>query len=163
MGLRERLLADYDHEIASTRRVLAHLPEQQLAWRPHAQCRSLGALATHVIDVVGWAGPILGHAGFDLDDAPPHSDPLTSCVEIMTRFETAASRTRTDLDRSDAEHKALWRLTRGSSEVFALPREAAFRAFVLHHVIHHRGQLTVYLRLADVTPPPVYGSTADAR
>lgn len=162
MGLRERLLADYDHEIASTHRVLAHLPEDRLTWRPHPQCRSLGALATHVTDIVGWATPILGHEGFDLDDAPPASDPLTSRAEIMARFEAAASRTRTELDRSDAEHKALWRLTRGGTEIFALPREAAFRAFVLHHVIHHRGQLTLYLRLADVTPPPVYGSTAGA-
>lgn len=161
MGFRERLLADYDHEIASTRRVLSHLPEQRLTWQPHARCRSLDALATHVIDVVGWAAPILGQDAFDLEHAPPAPDPLTSCAEIMTRFEAAASRTRIELDRSDAEYKALWRLTRGRAEVFAMPREAAFRAFVLHHLIHHRGQLTVYLRLAEVPVPPVYGLTGD--
>lgn len=159
MGLRERLLADYDHEIASTRRVLAHVPEPRLTWQPHARCRSLDALATHVIDVVGWAAPILGQDAFDLDHAPLAPDPITSCAEIMTRFEAAASRTRTELDRSDAEYKALWRLTRAGTEVFAMPREAAFRAFVLHHLIHHRGQLTVYLRLAEVPVPPVYGLT----
>lgn len=148
--------------MASTRRVLAQVPEHRLTWQPHPRCRSLDGLAAHVIDLVGWALPILHDDAFDLEDAPPHPTPVSSCADMMTRLDKAASRTRTALDRSDAEYKAPWRLTRGGEEVFALPREAAFRMFVLHHLVHHRGQLTVYLRMAEVPVPPIYGMTAES-
>lgn len=162
MGLRERLLADYDHEMASTRRLLGCVPEDRLAWTPHERSRTLGALATHLTDIVTWALPILTDAAFDLEQAPMPPPPLRSVRAILSSFDEATARTRSAMDRSDAEYNALWCLKRGGAELFAMPRESAFRAFVLHHLIHHRGQLTVYLRLANVIVPPTYGPTADA-
>jgi uncharacterized damage-inducible protein DinB len=163
MGLRERLLADYDHEVASTRRILARLPEARLAWTPHARARTLAELAAHLAHIVSWAGPILSAPSFDVEDTPAAPAPLDSRDAILTTFDRLAARTRIDMDRSDAEYQALWCLKRGGAELFAMPRESAFRAFILHHMIHHRGQLTVYLRLADVSVPAVYGPTADER
>ncbi|MGE3510736.1 MAG: DinB family protein [Vicinamibacterales bacterium] len=161
MGLRERLLADYDHEIASTRRVLTSLPAERFGWTPHARARTVAELAAHLTDVVGWARPILTQEWFDLNDTPSPPPRPESRTELLERFDATSARTRQDMDRSDAEYTALWCLKRGSAEVFALPRESAFRAFVLHHVIHHRGQLTIYLRLAGVAVPAVYGPTGD--
>lgn len=159
MGLRERLLADYDHEIASTRRLLACVPADRLAWTPQAGCRTLAALAAHITHVVSWADAILADSSFDLAAAPAAPDPLTSCDAVVALFDATASRTRAALDRSDGELKALWCLKRDGSELFAMPREAAFRAFVLHHMIHHRGQLSICLRLAGVAVPAIYGPT----
>ena len=170
MGLRERLLADFDHEIASTRRLLMCLPDDRLSWTPYERSRTLGALVGHLVEVLTWATPILTTASFDLTpgDDPPDSRPLppplpASCAAAVGLFDTEAAKTRAALDRSDAEYKALWKLKRDGDELFVLPREAAFRAFVLHHLIHHRGQLTVYLRLCGVTLPAIYGPTADTQ
>jgi uncharacterized damage-inducible protein DinB len=162
MSLRERLLADYDHEIASTRRVLTQLPDARLGWTPHERSRTMSALAAHLTDVLSGARVILTAASFDLDDASPPSPPLPSAAGVLAAFEAAAQRTRNDLDRSDAEFKALWCLKRAGVELFVLPREAAFRSFILHHMIHHRGQLTVYLRLVDLPVPAIYGPSADS-
>ena len=162
MGVRERLLADYDHEVASTRRVLGCLTDVNLTWRPHERARTLGELATHLAHLIDWAAPILAESAFDLERPTDGPAILPSRHAILAAFDAAAARARRGLDRSDAEFKAPWSLTRDGAQVFTMPREAAFRAFVLHHLIHHRGQLTVYLRLLGLEVPPIYGPTADA-
>jgi len=161
MRLKDAWLADYDHEIASTRRLLERLPDDRLSWSPHPKSMTLGALATHLSNLPNWSGPILHAGSFDLDDAPPNLTPLDSHAAILAFFDESADRARSGMDLSDAEYAAPWRLSRGGVEMFTMPRVAALRAFVLHHLIHHRGQLSVYLRLADVPLPPIYGPTAD--
>src|SRR5207253_265909 len=99
---------------------------------------------------------ILNDLSFDLADAPPPLEPKTSRAEILAAFDAAARQTRTWLEKTDAELMAPWSLRRGGHEVFTLPRVAAFRTFVLYHVVHHRGQLSVYLRLNDVPVPAIY-------
>ena len=161
MGIREALLAEFDHEVAATRRLLACLPEDRLAWRPHERSRSLGALAAHMARIPGWALHILDVTRVDIAEAlQPDTEP-TCRAEILRQFEEGTTRTRRALDRTDAELNALWSLERAGQEMFSMPRAAAFRTFVLGHVVHHRGQLTVYLRLNDIPVPALYGPTAD--
>jgi len=104
---------------------------------------------------------ILADASFDLASTPTHIEELRSRAAIVALFEDAARRTRAALDRTDAELAAPWSLRRAGQELFTMPRAAAFRTFVLYHSVHHRGQLSVYLRLNDIPVPSIYGPTAD--
>jgi uncharacterized damage-inducible protein DinB len=161
MALKDTVLAEYDHEMAATRKLLERLPEDKLTWQPHQKSRTLGALATHLGHVADWSPAILNERSCDLDTAVLLIDTWKSRKEILTEFDAVSLRTRTLLDRTDADYSSMWSLTRGGREVFSMPRIAAFRTFVLYHIVHHRGQLSVYLRLLDVPIPAMYGPSAD--
>jgi uncharacterized damage-inducible protein DinB len=161
MAIKDALLADYDHEMSTTRKLLERLPDDKLAWKPHVKSMSLGGLATHLSNIPLWAGAILNEPFFDVASAPPNQPEKTSRAEILASFDATRKRTRDWMDKSDAEYSAMWSLRRGGQEMFSVPRVAAFRSFVLHHIIHHRGQLSVYLRLNDVAVPAIYGPSAD--
>ncbi len=122
---------------------------------------SLGGLATHLANLPVWGNTILNEPSFDLAVAPPHLQALTSRAAILSLFDDNTKRTRAFMDKIDAEYMASWTLKRGGQEMFSLPRVAAFKSFVVNHMIHHRGQMSVYLRLNDVPVPPIYGPTAD--
>ena len=155
------LLGEYDHEVGTTRKLLERLPVDHLAWKPHDKSMSLGGLATHLGSIPRWAGTILNEPFFDLAGAPPSEEPRHSREEILALFDESTTQARGWMERSDAEWTSLWTLKRGGQEMFSMPRIAAFRSFVLNHIIHHRGQLSVYLRLNNVPIPPIYGPTAD--
>ena len=161
MAIKDALLADYDHEMGTTRRLLERLPDDKLSWKPHDKSMSLGALATHLSHIPHWAGTILNEASFDLADAPPNAAEQTSRADILASFDATRARTRAWMDKADGEYQSLWTLKRGGQQVFSVPRVSAFRSFVLHHIIHHRGQLSVYLRLTGVPVPAMYGPSAD--
>jgi uncharacterized damage-inducible protein DinB len=152
---------EFDHEIAATRRLLERVPDDKREWKPHEKSRSLGALATHIASLPAWAGIILNDESFDLDSSPPRIAEAASRAELLAAFDDATRRARAWIDRTDAEYLAPWTLKRGGQELFTLPRIAALRSFLLGHLIHHRGQMSVYLRLNDVPVPPIYGPTAD--
>jgi uncharacterized damage-inducible protein DinB len=97
---------------------------------------------------------------FDLETVTRSAE-KTSRAEILAAFDENTARARGWMDKTDAEYVARWALRRGGHEMFSMPRIAAFRSFVMSHLIHHRGQLSVYLRLNDVPVPPIYGPTAD--
>jgi uncharacterized damage-inducible protein DinB len=161
MAIKDALLADYDHEMGTTRRLLERLPDDKLGWKPHEKSMTLGALGTHLSRIAGWGGTILNDPFFDLTATPPAGADPTSRAEILALFDDTRARTRAWMDKIDGEYNSLWTLKRGDQQVFSVPRVAAFRSFVLHHIIHHRGQLSVYLRLNDVSIPAIYGPTAD--
>ena len=161
MPLKEGLLAEFDHEIATTRKLLERLPDDKLSWKPHGKSMSFGGLGTHLGNIPHWATTILEQLSFDLAQSPPHLDEKTSRSDILTSFDEAARKTRAAMDKTDAEYLAMWSLRRNGEEVFSMPRIAAFRTFVLYHIVHHRGQLSVYLRLNDIPVPTIYGPTAD--
>jgi uncharacterized damage-inducible protein DinB len=159
--IKEGLVAEYDHEMGTTRKLLERLPEAQLSWKPHEKSMSLGALATHVASIPHWAGLILNEPFFDLASAPPSPEAKTSREDILNVFDESTRRARASMDKSDAEYTARWALKRAGHEMFSMPRIAAFRSFVISHIIHHRGQLSVYLRLNNVPVPAIYGPSAD--
>jgi uncharacterized damage-inducible protein DinB len=161
MAIRDALLADYDHEMGTTRRLLERLPDDRLEWKPHDRSMSLGGLATHLSRIPEWAGTILNEPFFDLADAPPAAAAPASRDAILAAFDATRARTRAWMDKTDGEYTALWTLKRDGQQLFSVPRVAAFRSFVLHHIIHHRGQLSVYLRLNDIAVPAIYGPSAD--
>jgi uncharacterized damage-inducible protein DinB len=161
MGIKDGLLAEYDHEMATTRKLLARLPDDRLPWRPHAKSMSLGGLATHLANLPNWTDIILNRSFFDMATLPPPLAEKTATADILAWFDLAVARARPLLEKTDAELTGRWTLKRGEQEILSIPRVAAFRSWVLSHAIHHRGQLSVYLRLNDIPLPPIYGPTAD--
>ncbi len=165
MSLRDSFLPDFDHEMAVTRHVLERLPEAAFDWKPHEKSYHLGGLATHLAQVPRWGSSILKHEFHDLAVAAGRGARAvgkTSVTEVLETFDKHVADVRRDLrEMSDAELMAPWALKRGDQLVMSLPKVAALRRFLLHHVIHHRGQLTVYLRMQGVPLPPIYGPTAD--
>ena len=161
MAIKDGLVAEYDHEMGTTRKLLERVPEAQLSWKPHERSMSLGGLATHLANIPHWAGIILNEPFFDLASAPPSLEAKTSRGEILDVFDESTRQARASMDKSDAEYMAPWVLKRAGQEMFSMPRVAAFRSFVLNHIIHHRGQLSVYLRLNNVPVPAIYGPSAD--
>ena len=161
--IKEGLLVEFDHEVATTRRLLERLPDaaERLAWKPHHKSMSLGGLATHISNLPVWGGSILGASFFDLGTLPPNVPEKTSRREILGVFDENTKQTRAAMDLTDAEYLARWTLKRGEQEMFSMPKIAAFRTFLMYHLVHHRGQLSVYLRLNDIPVPAIYGPTAD--
>jgi len=160
--VRESLLADFDHEMTATRHVLERLPESAFDWAPHERSSTLGGLATHLANLPHWGAQILDGDGYDLDGAPARRVALQARDEVLTLFDDNVRDARRSLTTmSDAELAAPWTLTRKAHVLLSVPKCSAFRNFLLHHLIHHRGQLTVYLRLCGIPLPALYGPTAD--
>ena len=163
MSMIEALIQELDQESQTTRRVLERVPGDRLGWKPHDKSMSLGGLATHLSNLPNWGATILNGAGFDLADGPPNLEEKTSRADILAAFDAAAAQARGSIAKTDAELVAPWSLKRGGQHVFTMPRATAFRTFMLYHLVHHRGQLSVYLRLNDIPVPSIYGPTADER
>jgi uncharacterized damage-inducible protein DinB len=161
MTVKDTLLAEFDHEMGTTRKLLERIPDAQLEWKPHEKSMSLGGLGTHLANLPHWGGTILDDPSFDLATAPPNLAAWGSRAEILAAFDSATKETRPKMQKTDAEYMQLWALKRDGYEMFSMPRVAAFRSFVINHIVHHRGQLSVYLRLNNVPVPAIYGPTAD--
>jgi uncharacterized damage-inducible protein DinB len=161
VAIKDGLLVEFDHEMATTRKLLERVPDDQLGWKPHEKSRSVGEIAAHLGQITRWASHILNNPSFNLEELSSTDEAHATRVAILTAFDAAAKQTRPCLDQSDTELTRMWSLLRGGREVFSMPRASAFRAFVLYHLVHHRGQLSVYLRLLDIAVPAIYGPSAD--
>jgi uncharacterized damage-inducible protein DinB len=161
---RQTFLAEFDHEMAMTRRVLARVPDAAFAWKPHEKSFALGELATHLAVLPHWGRQILEGDFYDVATPSGEAGMRESTAAVLAVFDGHVAEVRRLLvDRPDAALFSPWALKRGRQIVMSMPRLAALRRFLLHHVIHHRGQMTVYLRLQGVAVPPLYGPTADER
>jgi uncharacterized damage-inducible protein DinB len=153
-------LPEFDSEMAATRRLLERIPADRLDWKPHAKSRSLGELATHVTETARW-GLRSEAASFQVgsEKAPA----LKTAADFLSRFDQNVAQSRAAIARrSDDEMAEEFKVLRADGELFfALSRKSVVRRLLLNHLIHHRGQLTVYLRLNEVPLPSVYGPTAD--
>jgi uncharacterized damage-inducible protein DinB len=165
MPLNQALLPEFDHEMSNTRKTLERVPEDKFGWRPHEKSFSMGALATHLATLPGWAALTVQRDSFDLapqGEPPPKTEPAKSTKELLERFDRNVATARDALaTASDEDLLKTWTLLKGGKTVFSLPRVAALRSFVMNHNIHHRAQLGVYLRLNDVPVPSIYGPSAD--
>ena len=162
MALIESILQELEQETQTTRRVLERVPDNHLAWRPHAKARTLGQLAMHVVTVPGLVAELA--ASPSPAQVPRFTDEpgLKSASELIPALDQSVARAKDLLGGlDDAELLATWRLMHGERELFALPRVAFLRSVMLNHWYHHRGQLTVYLRQLDVLIPSIYGPSAD--
>ena len=161
MPIVDALLPEFDHEMTTTRKVLERVPEDKFDWKPHAKSFSLGALAAHVAALPTWGAEALTLTEIDIAGSQPPAAP-PSKAELMATFDTNVAATRSALaGKTDGELMATWTLKRGGKAVFSMPKASVLRSFVLSHLIHHRGQLSVYLRLLDVPVPSIYGPSAD--
>jgi uncharacterized damage-inducible protein DinB len=160
MALIDGLLQELEEEARTTRRVLERIPDNQLAWRPHAKSRTLGELALHVANVPGGVAEIAVQSPVQ---APQFTDlsPM-SASELIPALDRSIAKAKKLLDgMDDATLMATWRLMQGDRELLAIPRMAFLRSIMLNHWYHHRGQLTVYLRELGVPVPSIYGPSAD--
>jgi uncharacterized damage-inducible protein DinB len=165
MSLKDVFLPEFDQEMASTRRVLERLPESGLSFQPHAKSMSLGRLASHIAELPGW-----GVSTFELEELdlnPPGGPGYNPTIydtrqEILANFDANVAKARAAIAAaSDQDFFVNWSLLNSGQNIFTMPRAAVLRGFVFSHLIHHRGQLTVYLRLNDIPLPSIYGPTAD--
>lgn len=161
MDFIERLLPEFDIETNNTRKILQTVPEGQFAWKPHAKSMSLGRLAGHVAEMPSWAVHTLEVDTLELTPAQKGFNPANH-EELMHMFDQYVSQARSALARAtDEQLRATWCLKLGSRVVIEMPRAAVIRSLVMNHMIHHRGQLSVYLRLLEVGIPGMYGPSAD--
>jgi len=161
MPMVDALLPEFDHEMTTTRKLLERVPDDRLGWKPHAKSMSLGGLATHLSNLPWWGEVTVAHVDFDLASFPSQAE-ATSRAQILDTFDRHVATARSALSgRSDAELMVPWSLKRAGQTIFTMPKAAVWRSFVISHIVHHRGQLSVYLRLLDVAVPSIYGPSAD--
>ena len=165
MTLVGTFLHEFEQETSTTRRLLVVVPESKTAFRPHPKSWTLGELSLHLANIPTWMNRTLMTTELDL--APPGGPSWTrprfeSAAATLSAFDDHAKNARLALSKFiDEDLSVLWSLKKGGATLFSLPRAACLRSFVFNHMIHHRGQLTVYLRLCDVPLPQIYGPTAD--
>ncbi|HJU65565.1 MAG TPA: DinB family protein [Gemmatimonadaceae bacterium] len=161
MSMAKTLLPEFDQEMATTRRLLERVPDDKGAWKPHAKSFALGHLAQLLAWMPGWIATTLTSTELDLAAASGYSFEKTS--ELVELFDKNVREARQALESAgDADFMVPWSLKRGGNVFFTLPRAVVVRQHI-NHLIHHRGQMSVYLRLNDVPVPSIYGPTADER
>jgi uncharacterized damage-inducible protein DinB len=155
------MLPEFDHEMATTRRTLERVPDDKFGWKPHQKSFSMGDLATHVANLPSWTVITIDQDAFDLS-APFESPKATRRADLLRLFDANVAAARAKLaGAGDGTLTGSWTLRSGSQVHFTMPRVAVLRSFVMNHLIHHRAQLGVYLRLNDVPVPESYGPSAD--
>ncbi len=165
MSIADHLMPEFDHEMASTRALLERLPEAQGAWKPHPKSFSLGELAVHMVGIPAYCTFIVQQTELDIN--PPGGSafpktPFTTTTALLTLFDDGVRAGRAALaGASDDAMMEIWSLKSAGKVIFSMPRMAVCRAMVMSHLIHHRGQLTVYARLQEVPLPAIYGPSAD--
>jgi uncharacterized damage-inducible protein DinB len=164
MPIGAEILPAYEHMMAGTRKTIERAPDHLLSWKPHPKSMSMGRLATHLVELAGFAAQVLTSESLDfLPGGRPLPDwTLASRADILDRFDKNVAASKAAIERAtDPEWMAAWTLLANGHVIFSLPRTEVVRNSILDHSIHHRGQFTVYLRLNDVAVPGLYGPSAD--
>lgn len=162
MNLNEALVAELQHEASSTRRMLERVPTEKLGWKPHEKSMSLARLSSHVAHLPFLTEMIMRADEMDFMNTPYKLTEATDNAGLLQLFDTTLATAVDALKSADDERlRGQWTLRRAEHVIFQLPRIAAYRTMVVNHFIHHRGQLSVYLRLLDVPVPGMYGPSAD--
>ena len=165
MKISDGLLSEFDHEMVTTRKCLGRIPDDKFSFKPHPKSFDLGALAVHIATMLDWGVLTLQSDSFDY--APVGGEPYVAPVaktnaELLAMLDSASAKFRAAL--AAAENDALmtpWSLLGGGVTMFTMPRVAVLRGMIFNHIVHHRGQLSVYLRMCDIPVPAMYGPSAD--
>lgn len=162
MSLGKSLAAELQFEALSTRKMLERVPDDKFNWQPHEKSKSLGQLAIHLAELPRWVHAALTMDGLDFSKSDFKPPQLANSAELVETFDALLSAALKLLQNvSDEEILKTWKLSNGEKVLLEMPRAGIIRSLVLNHLIHHRGQLSVYLRLNEVALPSVYGPTAD--
>ena len=161
MPIRDSLIAELEQEATTTRKALERVPEDKFDWKPHEKSMPLGRLVTHIAELPGWGKLTIGQDTLEIDSAFERTI-LKSVSEILQLFDKNVATFRELLTVTpDEEFGKTWTMTYSGKEVFSAPKLSVVRSMVMNHLVHHRGQLSVYLRLNDVPLPMTYGPSAD--
>ena len=165
MAISQAFLGEFDHEMANARKSLERVPDAKFDWKPHSKSSSMGALAGHIASIPVWAKMTLETSQFDMN--PPGGQPvqqpqLKTRAEVLAFFDKGIPEARAAIAAaSDEAMMQPWTLLNGGKTIFSMPRVAVLRGMIMNHMIHHRAQLGVYLRLNDLPVPAIYGPSAD--
>lgn len=165
MALSEALLPEFDNEMANTRKTLERVPEDKFGWKPHEKSGSMGWLAGHLANIPSWVNFTIREDSLDLAPQGVPVQPLpppNSRKELLDTFDKNIAAARAAIAGASDPHLAKpWSLLNNGTPILTMPRIAVLRSFVMNHIIHHRAQLGVYLRLNNVPVPAIYGPSAD--
>lgn len=165
MSIAESLLPEFDMEMVNTRKTLERVPDDKFDWKPHAKSTAMGGLATHLSNIPTWANYAIGQDSLDLAPEGKPMPPLPTAKsqsDLLSTFDENIKRARAAIaGASDQDLFKPWSLKHSGNTLLTLPKVAVLRSFVLNHIIHHRAQLGVYLRLNDIPVPSIYGPSAD--
>jgi len=165
MRIADALLPEFDQEMANTRKCLERIPDHKFSYKPHPKSFDMGSLAVHLATVCDWGVMTLQSDNFDYapEGGQPYRPPIAkNTIELLAMFDKGSKEFREALAATDdAAFMKPWTLLGGGTPVFTMPKVAVIRGMIFNHMIHHRGQLTVYLRMNDVPVPGVYGPSAD--
>jgi uncharacterized damage-inducible protein DinB len=160
--LNQALIPELKHEAASTRKMLERVPTDKWDWKPHDRSMTLGRLASHLATIPDYMTVTLTSDELDFAKGTYRPAAPTSTKTLLDVFNTSYEKALQTLEgASDETLHGMWSLKNGGHTIFTLPRMAALRSFVMNHLIHHRGQLSVYLRLLNIPVPGMYGPSAD--
>ena len=164
MALKDAFIAELKHETALTKKILERVPIDQKDWKPHEKSMSIGRLATHIAETIAWVSTIRNIDDFDFMAKPFKFHVAGSQEELLQIFQTNLDNAIADLSAmTDEDFEKIWTVRRGEQVVYQLPKKIAVRGWAFNHQFHHRGQLSVYLRLLNVPVPGMYGPSADER
>jgi uncharacterized damage-inducible protein DinB len=165
MAISQALLPEFDMEMANTRKTLDRVPDDKFGWKPHEKSMSMGQLAVHLATIPTWGKMVMETPSMDVN--PPGGSPrkqpeLKTRAEILAFFDKHVPETRAALAAADDQSlMTTWTLLSGGKTIFSLPRVGVMRGMIMNHMIHHRAQMGVYLRLNDIPVPSIYGPSAD--
>ena len=156
------LIAEMEHVAATSRKCLERVPADKFDWKPHEKSMSFGRLASHVAEMFGWTPPTMLHPELDFAkmDFKPY-EPVTTADLVEYLDKNVAEAIETLRNCEDAAFMEDWTMRNGETVYMTMPKIAVMRSFVMNHIVHHRGQLSVYLRLNDIPVPSIYGPSAD--
>ena len=165
MPITQMILPEFENEMANTRKTLERVPDGKFDWKPHDKSMTLGGLATHLSHIPSWTKETFARTELDvapLEEPPQRMEEKKSRAEVLDAFDQNVKDARAALESAtDDAWAGKWSLLAGGKTIFTLPRTAVMRGFVMNHMIHHRAQLGVYLRLLDIPVPSIYGPSAD--